>query len=123
MGGAESQSKTKALLTNYGTKIFLTLGDDETAQYANSLIGRTKLLMAGSSMSRPFSIYEEILGQANATTSLNEHFEQRLQNAVFLHGLRCGGPENGYLCDGIIIKNGSCFSSGENWIKASFSQR
>jgi hypothetical protein len=122
-GGQQAESKTKALLTNYGTKVFMTLGDDESAHFASSLIGRTILRLGGSSMSNNGSVYDEMLGLYRRYISLSEHYEQRVQNSFFMHGLRCGGPENEFMCDGIVIKNGSHFSNGDNWMKVAFSQR
>lgn len=120
IGGREAHSHTKALLTNFGTKIFMTLGDDESAQYAASLIGRG-ILHLGSGDVRG-NIFDQ-LERAGSGYHFSEHFEQLLQNGMFMHGLRTGGPENDYIAEGWVVRNGMPFSSGLNWMKVGFSQK
>ena len=40
-----------------------------------------------------------------------------------MHGLKTGGQRNGFICDAVLTKSGEPFSSGENFMHVSFSQR
>lgn len=122
IGGREAQSHTKALLANFGHKIFMALGDDESAQYAASLIGKGILHMGGSSIKRN-DPNGGAFGSPQVDFSLSERIEQVLQNGAFLHGLKTGGPENGYIAEGFVIRNGNLFSNGFNFMRVAFSQK
>lgn len=54
--------------------------------------------------------------------SLSESYQPVLQPAVFMSGLRTGGPPS-FCVDGIVIKSGEPFLTGENWQLVTFSQR
>lgn len=123
MGGRDAQSKTKALLTNLATKVFMALGDEESARYASSLVGRAIIRLASSSRNGAGPLFEEIVGNYNLGTSLSEHFEDLIQARLFMNGLKTGGPENGFVAEGWVIKNGTPFSNGENAMLVGFSQK
>ena len=123
IGGREAQSHTKALLTNFGTKVAMTLGNEESAKYFSSLIGRAIIRLGGSSSSGGGQVFEEFMGKYNLGTSLNEHIEDLILPRLFMNGLRTGGPENGYIAEGWVIRNGTAFSNGENAMLVGFSQR
>ena len=123
IGGKEAQSQTKALLTNFGHKVFMALGDEESAKYASSLAGRAAIRLGSTSRKGMGAAFDELMGRISLSTSLGEHIEDLIQARLFMNGLRTGGPENGYVADGWVIRNGKAFSSGENAMLVGFSQR
>ena len=124
MPGPVGKHQADALLTNFaGAKIFHALGDDQTASYASSLIGRSLQTFVGTSMQPPEDPWEAVMGRTKVTLSTSEQYEQTVQNAVFMNGLRTGGKDNGFVCDAIVIRSGEPFASGGNAIFVEFSQR
>lgn len=121
--GEAGRHQADSLLTNFQTKIFHALADLETANYASGLVGRSLQSFTGGSMQPPESAYGELMGQSRFTGSFNQHFESTLQPNAFMHGLKTGGASNGYICNAYVIRSGEPFSTGENWIGASFDQR
>lgn len=112
-----------ALLTNYYHKIFHALGDDKTAAYASSLIGRRlKTRVNVSSSSGDDNAYDALYGQPKVSASTTQSIENIVENREFMQGMRTGGPEHGYTVDGIVVRSEG-FSNGENYIKVAFSQR
>jgi len=63
-----------------------------------------------------------MFGRNRMTGSFSTHYEYTLQPRVFLHGLRTGGAVNGRMVDAYVIRSGEPFSSGENYVFASFKQ-
>lgn len=115
---------TDALLTNFYHKVFHAIGDDKTAAYASSLIGkRLKTRVNVSSSSGDDNAYDALYGQPKVSASTTQSIENILENREFMQGLRTGGAANGYVVDGIVVRSGEPFSTGENYVKASFSQR
>ena len=124
MPGNRGKHQADALLTNFAAaKIFHAAGDNETATYASSLLGKSLQTFIGTSFQPSEDIWEDITGRAKVTTSTNQHFEQILQNNVFMNGLRTGGEANGLICDAIVVRSGEPFSNGNNAIFVEFSQR
>ena len=123
MGGHKGKAFADALLTNFGHKVFFTLGDDQSAAYASSLCGKTRQTFIGGSSAPQDSIWDDLVGVGKLTGTFSEHIELVMQNREFMQGLRTGGKANGYICDGWLIKSGEGFASGVNWMKVSFSQR
>ena len=65
-----------------------------------------------------------IMGRSRVSVTASEHNEPALQPAVFLRELRQGGPANGNIVDGVVIRSGQPFNpSGENYLITSFRQR
>ena len=118
-----TEHEAKALLTNFGVKIVHTTGDGETATYASDLLGKKKRRKITYNPKQPESMGEEIFGQSTGTCSLSEDWEPVLQPRAFMSGLRTGGKANGYMVDGIVIRSGEPFHSGENWLLVEFSQK
>jgi type IV secretory pathway TraG/TraD family ATPase VirD4 len=123
MKGQAGRHEADAFLANFQHKVFHSLGDVETSEWACSLVGRSLQNFFGGSSQQESSVFDELFGTGSQTASFSEHFEAVLQPNAFLHGLRTGGPANDLLCDAIIVRSGTPFSSGQNWIKVSFSQR
>jgi len=120
--GDSGDHKADALLTNFQTKIFHAVGDEKTAEYASSLIGKSLQTFIGGSMSPEEDIFSTLMGRSHFTGSFSQHYEAILQANLFMNGLRTGGP-SGYVCDAIVIRSGERFAHGANWLKVSFSQR
>lgn len=123
IGGKEAHSQTKALLTNFGTKIFTALGDEESAKFASSHISRTIIRLASSSRSGTAKMFNEFSGNYNLSTSLSESVSERLLPGLFMNGHKTGGPENGCIVTAWVIRNGESFSNGENAMLVGFSQK
>jgi len=121
--GQAGKNQTEAMLANFHTKIFHSLGDYQTAEWASNLIGRKRTTFIGGSMAPAESVYDELMGHSRFSGSFSEHFENILQPNEFMNDLRTGGPENHYLADAIVVRNGEPFVSGDNWIRVAFSQR
>jgi hypothetical protein len=123
IGGREAHSQAKGLLTNFSTKIFHSLGDAESAEYASSLIGRTVLHMGGGHMQPYGQPFSEVMGRLPISTSWSQHVESLLQAREFMTGLRTGGADNGFMADAWVVRNGNAFSNGYNHMLVGFSQR
>lgn len=78
--------------------------------------------MFGGSSAPTGDICDDLFGQSRLTGSFSEHYENIVQENVFMNGLRTGGKANGLACDAIVIKSGLPFSTGENWIHRTFLQ-
>jgi hypothetical protein len=122
--GKGGEHQTDSLLTNFGTVIIHSLGDAKSAQYASSLLGNHREIFINTSMQpRDEELFDVIMGRTQASVSCSEKYEPLIQPSVFQTGLRCGGTENGNIVDGVIIRSGRPFSTGKNYIIASFKQR
>jgi len=119
--GGEHQAD--AFLTNFLTKIFHAVGDEKTAAYGCSLLGKRLRGFASSTVQPGGEVYDELTGEGKSSSSYSERYESIKQGNAFMHGMRTGGPECGYVVDGWIIRSGQPFSNGEAFIKAAFSQR
>lgn len=123
IGGESGRHSVDALLTNFHNKIFHALGDLETANWASGLVGRSLQTFTGGSITPGEGVYDEMMGRSRYSGNFNQSFESTLQANAFLHGLRTGGEANGLVCDAYVIRSGEPFASGENWLRASFSQK
>jgi type IV secretory pathway TraG/TraD family ATPase VirD4 len=123
LNGESGRYKADALLTNFQTRIFHAIGDEKTADYASSLIGKSLQTFIGGSMSPEEDVFSALLGRSQFTGSFSQHYDAILQSNLFMNGLRTGGPANNYTCDAIVIRSGEPFANGANWLKVEFSQR
>ena len=123
MRGENGKHHTLALLGNFGHRLLHVLGDVETAEWSSSTLGRRPEMHIGGSFQSGGTLFDELVGRSHFTGSFNTQYEPILQPAVFMNGLRSGGPINNYLADAILIRPGKAFSSGENWLRVTFSQR
>jgi hypothetical protein len=109
--------------TNFYTKIFTAVGDDKTAAYASSLIGKRLKAHVNTSMSPAKDAYEGLFGEQQFSSSTSQSIENVLENREFMQNLRTGGEENGCIVDAIVVRSGQPFSNGENYLKVAFSQK
>ncbi len=121
--GTAGRHQADALLTNFHQKVFHALGDVETAQYASNLVGRELQTFIGGSLPPPENLWETVMGRSQYKGSFSQHYEDIVQSNVFMNGLRTGGRANGYLCDAVVVRSGEPFSTGQNWLWTTFSQR
>lgn len=123
LGGNAGKLSVDALLANFGTKVLHALGDLETAQWASGLVGRSLQTFTGGSMGQQDGAYDTLTGRSSYQPNFSQAFESTLQLNAFLHGPRTGGPASGFVCDAYVIRTGEPFASGQNWLRASFSQQ
>jgi hypothetical protein len=122
--GENGRNFANALMALFHHRIFLALGSPDDAEWAASLLGKKRELSFGGSMQPGQDLFDEFMGFSRFSGSFNESWQPVLQPREFLNGMRCGGPAAGYLADAIIVRSGEPFASnGQNWIRASFSQR
>jgi hypothetical protein len=123
LGGQNGKQYVDALQASLTTKVFHALGDLETANWASGLVGRSLTTFTGGSSSPSDGAYQTLLGGSQFSSNFSEAYENTLQTNDFMHGLRTGGPRNGFVCDCFVIRSGQPFASGNNWLATSFSQK
>lgn len=121
--GEGGEHETDSLLTNFYHKVAHALGDDKSAAYFSSLIGRRLTTHIGGSSSPADNVYDQLFGQSKFSASFSQNVENVLENREFMQNLRTGGEANNCMVDGIIVRSGSPFSNGEAWMKVAFSQK
>lgn len=99
----KNQHFADALLTNFGTKIFHTLGDSKSAEYASSLCGQEIDYMMGGHVHDDATIWDEIMGKGRMHYSFSTQYLPLVQPREFMHGLRQGGG----VVDGIVVRGGN----------------
>ena len=109
-----------ALLTNFYHKVAHALGDEKSASYMSSLIGRRLKTRVNVSRGGDESSYDALYGAPKVTASTSQSIENILEPREFMQGLRTGGRAHGYWVDGIVVRS-EAFSTGENYLRCSFS--
>lgn len=124
--GKDKAAFADGLIGAFHHKIFHALGSPDDAEWASSLLGKRRETSYGGNLQPPGDCFDgafgHLLGQSRAQTSFNESWQPRLQPAVFMNGLRCGGLENNGVVDGIVVRSGEPFSTGENFLITTFQQ-
>lgn len=129
-GGEKAKVEAASLFANLGTKTMHANGDPVTNEWAASLIGRSRQIMAnGGTSYGPEDALGALLGrgirsqEASASSGFSEAFEFEVQPKAFTQ-LRKGGPENAWVVEGIVFQNGRVFAgSGRSWMRVSFTQK
>jgi hypothetical protein len=124
-GQGGNEHEANALLTNFGHLIVHSVGDLKTAKYFSDILGMRREVFIGTTMQpRGEELFDVLMGRMQVSVNATERWEPALQPAVFLRGLRQGGPSNGNLVDGVVIRSGQPFNaSGENYLITTFRQR
>ena len=123
LGGRTGEHEADGAATNFYHKIFHAVGDDKTAAFASSLVGRRLTTHFGGSSSPAESVADELFGRHNRfSSSFSQRMENVLESREFMQGMRTGGSQHGYVVDGIVIR-GEQFSNGGNFLRVAFSQR
>lgn len=117
-----SHHKAMGLLANFSHKIFHTC-DYDTAMYASNSLGPRRETFANVTSNGQETAWERVSATTRMGVSISETYQPILQPTVFMSGLRCGGEGNNYCVDGIVIRSGQPFASGENFIFCTFSQK
>ena len=118
-GGQTAEHQANALLTNFAHRIFCSLGDAKSAEWASGLLGQRLEVMIGGSMAPEESMWDTLMGRTKFTGSFHQDYKPVLQPNVFMHRLRTGSEG---VADAIIIRP-ERFSNGENYLLASFTRR
>jgi len=105
MGG--KYENASALLCNQYNKVFHTLGEAQTAEFASSLLGNRLETMMGGSQPAGGTLGEQLFGRSNHSASFSSSYQPVLQPAALMGGMRCGGPKANYLVDGWLIREGT----------------
>jgi hypothetical protein len=120
MSGSTAEAQYKALLTNFGTSIWNTVGDIETAKFASSIPGERDITRVNVTLKERASIYKQLRGEEDMSFSISRSREPIVKPEVFMHGLRAGGKSK--CVDGIIMRTGIPWSNGASWQKITFKQ-
>ncbi|HZU34730.1 MAG TPA: TraM recognition domain-containing protein, partial [Gemmataceae bacterium] len=117
-GGHAAEHQANALLTNFAHRIFCSLGDAKSAEWASGLLGKRLETMIGGSMAPEESVWDTMMGRTKFTGSFSQQYQPVLQPNVFMHHLRTGGDG---IADAIIIRP-EPFSNGENFLPVAFTR-
>ena len=79
--------------------------DAVSAKWAASRLGKKKEILFGGSTSQGESAWDDLYGDSRFNGSFSERWEDVLQPQEFMVG-RTGGPANGFLVDGVVLKSG-----------------
>ena len=115
-GDHAAEHAANALLTNFAHRIFCSLGDAKSADWASGLLGQQLETMIGGSMAPEESMWDTLMGRTKFTGSFSQHYEPVLQPGVFMHDLRTG--QDG-VADAIVIRP-ERFSNGQNFLPVAF---
>jgi type IV secretory pathway TraG/TraD family ATPase VirD4 len=115
-GGHAAEHQANALLTNFAHRIFCSLGDAKSAEWASGLLGKRLETMIGGSMAPEESMWDTLMGRTKFTGSFSQHYEPVLQPNVFMHNLRTGRDG---VADAIVIRP-EPFSNGQNFLQVAF---
>ncbi|TWB15542.1 TraM-binding TraD/TraG-like protein [Nitrospirillum amazonense] len=135
--GKDTHDKAEAVLSKFGTRIFLANTSRETNLAASEIIGKefqeemvfttsdSRDKRGGSSRHDDQAGFD---GGRSRTQGESQTRQQRYEFAVppdvFAWRLRTGGPRNKFKVDAIVIRNGATWkSTGRHWLQAEFSQR
>jgi hypothetical protein len=115
-GGHAAEHAANALLTNFAHRIFCSLGDAKSAEWASGLLGQRLETMIGGSMAPEESMWDTLMGRTKFSGSFNQSYQPVLQPSVFMHRLRTGSDG---VADAIIIRP-ERFSNGQNFLQVAF---
>ena len=122
--GESGKHRADSLLANFSTAIVHAC-DPITAKWAGAKLGREIKIRysSSSSHSQEGTVWDQLHGKSQVSSSFSEQMDAILEDGAFMVG-RTGGPENGFVCDAVILKSGMPFAvSGKNFLHVTFSQR
>jgi hypothetical protein len=124
MHGKAGEHQVDSLLTNFGHVVVHTLGDHKSAKNWSDLLGMRREVFIGTGLEpRGEELFDVLMGRSHISVNAQERYEPVLQPAVFLSGLRTGGPPDNVV-DGVVIRSGRAFNhTGENYVITTFKQR
>lgn len=115
-GDHAAEHAANALLTNFAHRVFCSLGDAKSAEWASGLLGQRLEVMIGGSMAPEESMLDTLMGRTKFTGSFHQSYQPVLQPNVFMHNLRTGREG---IADAIIIRP-ERFSNGQNFLQVAF---
>ena len=115
MKGESGHHQADALLANF-TTVVAHCTDGVSAKWLASRLGKKKEILFGGSTSQGESAWDDLYGNSRFNGSFSERWEDVLQPQEFMVG-RCGGPANGFLVDGVVVKSGEPFASAKTTSK------
>jgi hypothetical protein len=116
-GGQMAQITVDSILGNLVTKIFLQNSDTVTNAWASKMIAKDLEYKHSLSNSGNASSSNGF----NASASVSETFEPSCREEEFMN-LKTGGPENDWICEGIVFESGRLFLKNRRWIIRRFKQ-
>ncbi|OCX51928.1 hypothetical protein BEL04_18170 [Mucilaginibacter sp. PPCGB 2223] len=114
MGSDKTEYRVKSLLGNFGTKIFHANTCIETNKWASDLIGEAEVF-------NPSNSYGFTTKEVNRGTSEALQLKKVVRPEDFVR-LKTGGPQNNYMVQAIIHRQGKPFPDGENYKRLTFYQ-
>jgi len=118
-GGHAAEHAANALLTNFAHRIFCSLGDAKSADWASGLLGQRLETMIGGSLAPEDSMWDTLMGHTKFSGSFTQTYQPVVQPSVFMHNLRTG---SGGVADAIVIRP-ERFSNGQNFLQVAFGRR
>lgn len=124
VGGESGRHVIDALTGNLRLKLFASQDDLNTCLWQSELLGKIKRFsFNGSSQprtDRPFDLFHP---RANVSAGFSESWDYTIQPWEWSHGLRNGGPANGFLVDAIAYQGGRIWkSNGKTHLPVTFTQ-
>src|SRR5260221_13395925 len=89
-GGHAAEHAANALLTNFAHRIFCSLGDAKSAEWASGLLGQRLETMIGGSMAPPESLWDTPMGRTKVAGSFNQSYQPIPQPHVVVYTFRTG---------------------------------
>lgn len=126
MSGQSSESLVDSLFGNLNTRIFHANGDHVTNEWMANTIGRSRQIVANSTVSHDSSDSVSAalgIGQSHSSSGVSEVFDFEVPASI-CSTLRTGGPANRWLVDSIIFSSGACFhATGRPYLFCTFTQK
>lgn len=114
MGGIKSEYRVKSFLGTLATKIFHANADYETNTYASDLIGEGYTEDNSSTVT--------MAGEFSSSQAVSYKLEKMVRPEEFV-GLKTGSPQNNFLVEGYMHRQGKAFHDGQNFRKITFKQQ
>jgi type IV secretory pathway TraG/TraD family ATPase VirD4 len=122
--GDKAEAGIEAMLSNFGHKLFFSLGDHDTASWAAELCGKELRHFAGGGLQHgPSDAFSLFLEQPQFSSNYHEAYEHLVQPSEFMNGLRTGSRINRRKVDAILVRSGMPFSNGLPLLNVTFDQR
>lgn len=122
--GDKAAAAIEAMLSNFSNKLFFSLGDYDTAQWASDLCGKELRLFSGGGLQyEPYDPFSAFQSAPHFSSSFHEAYEQLIQPAEFMNGKRTGARINRYKVDATLVRSAMTFSNGMPFMNVTFDQR
>lgn len=122
LAGERGKAQAELLLGCFAHKAILAC-DVDTGEYGVKLAGKAYRNNRTYSPRPDKPLLDMLWRGGFHQVSSSEHLENVIEARQLMHGQRTGGARNKFLCDAAIFKSGEPFSTGDNHLFCSFSQR